>query len=189
MRLTIREVAQEAGVSTATVSHVLNQTGQVSRATRRRVQATVKRLGYFPNVHARNLASNRSRTLGIMVSDIENPFFPEVIKALAQAGCRVRQDISVTGFENNHLSEYSTPSITTVDVHRDLLGTMAADALHELASSDDSTGREFLIHADLIIRDSTAQPPHWDSGNRSGNAGYRRSCFTSNFPPLCRRVA
>src|SRR5438034_5308368 len=81
MGLTIRDVAKAAGVSTATVSNVLNKTGKVGRRTHLLVLSTVKRLGYFPNVHARHLASHDSRTLGIIVSDIENPFFPEVIKS------------------------------------------------------------------------------------------------------------
>src|ERR1700730_395809 len=81
MGLTIRDVAKAAGVSTATVSNVLNKTGKVGRRTHLLVLSTVKRLGYFPSVHARHLASRNSRTLGIIVSDIENPFFPEVIKS------------------------------------------------------------------------------------------------------------
>src|SRR5436190_453908 len=81
MGLTIRDVAKAAGVSTATVSNVLNNTGKVGRRTHLLVLSTVKRLGYFPNVHARHLASHDSRTLGIIVSDIENPFFPEVVKS------------------------------------------------------------------------------------------------------------
>src|ERR1700726_4227971 len=81
MGLTIRDVAKAAGVSTATVSNVLNKTGKVGRRTHTLVLSAVKRLGYFPDVHARHLASRESRTLGIIVSDIENPFFPEVIKS------------------------------------------------------------------------------------------------------------
>src|SRR3954469_21733555 len=81
MTITIREVANAAGVSTATVSNVLNKTGKVGPETRRNVLATVRKLGYVPDVHARRLASNNRRPLGIIVSDIENPFFPEVIKS------------------------------------------------------------------------------------------------------------
>src|SRR5713226_3423260 len=80
MSLTIRDVAKAAGVSTATVSNVLNKTGKVGNETRRLVLSTVRRLGYIPDVHARHLASRDRRTLGIIVSDIENPFFPEVVK-------------------------------------------------------------------------------------------------------------
>jgi len=68
MGLTIRDVAKAAGVSTATVSNVLNKTGKVGRRTQLLVIATVKRLGYVANAHARNLASRDSRTLGIIVS-------------------------------------------------------------------------------------------------------------------------
>ncbi|HMD96602.1 MAG TPA: LacI family DNA-binding transcriptional regulator [Terriglobia bacterium] len=325
---TIRDVAREAKVSTATVSHVLNNTGQPSPRTRLHVLAVVRRLGYFPNAHARNLASRNSRTLGIIVSDIENPFFPEVIrsfeararqlgyevilgdtnydpnlmrratermlehhvrgvavmtseanlqliqeiarrriavtfldlgpvqeyvsnlridyfsgieqvvehlfqlghrrmifagerpglksniarreafiacmkargldpgpnlkgdlrfaggvaaglatltlkprptavvavndltavgliKGFTQAGLRVPEDISVTGFDKIQLAEYVTPSITTVDIHRDWLGRTAADALHELSSADKPQGREYPIPAELIVRAST----------------------------------
>src|SRR5260370_1068648 len=81
MGLTIRDVAKAAGVSTATVSNVLNKTGKVGPHTHRLVLSAVKRLGYFPDVHARHLASRESRTMGIIVSDIENPVFPEVIKS------------------------------------------------------------------------------------------------------------
>ena len=80
MSVTIRDVAKASGVSTATVSNVLNKTGKVGRDTRRVVLQAVRRMGYIPDVHARHLASRDRRTLGIIVSDIENPFFPEVVK-------------------------------------------------------------------------------------------------------------
>ncbi|GAC1663549.1 MAG: LacI family DNA-binding transcriptional regulator [Candidatus Acidiferrum sp.] len=332
MALTIRDVANAAGVSTATVSNVLNKTGKVGAHTQREVLLTVKRLGYVPDVHARQLASRVSRTLGIIVSDIENPFFPEVIKGfetrarqlgydamlsdtnydprrtrasaermmehkvrgvavmtseislrlihelarkkiavafldlapvceymsnlkidyvtgirkivehlyalghrniafvagrpslkssvtrlqtyeecmrsfglqpgpvipgdlrfegglaagsiiaellprptavmavndltavgvikgLRKAGYRVPDDISVTGFDKTRMAEYSNPSITTVDIHRDLLGQMAADALHELSGSGNPQGREYQIHAELVIGESSGPVP------------------------------
>jgi DNA-binding LacI/PurR family transcriptional regulator len=328
MALTIRDVAKAAGVSTATVSNVLNKTGKVGRQTQQLVLATVKKLNYFPDVHARHLASRDSRTLGIIVSDIENPFFPEVIKSfetrarelgydailsdtnydprrtreaaqrmmehkvrgvaimtseislrlidelarrriavifldlapvrgsvsklridyysgikqivdylyksghrriafvsgrpglksndarlqayekcmqalglevgpvlpgdlrfegglaagtaiaklnprptavmavndltaiglikgLVKGGCRVPQDISVTGFDNTRLAEYSNPSLTTIDVHRDMLGQMAANALHELSCSPEPQGKEYQVTAELVLGDST----------------------------------
>ena len=82
-----------------------------------------------------------------------------VIKGLLKAGCRVPQDVSVTGFDNTRLAEYSNPSITTVDVHRDMLGKMAADALHELSRSADPQGKEYQIPAELILRDSSGPAP------------------------------
>jgi LacI family transcriptional regulator len=320
-------VAKAAGVSTATVSNVLNKRGKVGRRTQGLVFSTVKRLGYLPNIHARRLASRDTRMLGIIVSDIENPFFPEIIKSflartrqlgyeailsdtnydprrtqeaasrmmahnvsgvaimtseisarlidelarrkiavtfldlapargyvstlridyasgieqivkylyeaghrkiafvagrnlksnvarleayekymsalglkpgpilqgdlrfegglaaglaigqmsprptavmaindltavgvmkgLTSAGCRIPEDISVTGFDRTRLAEYSIPSLTTVDIHRDLLGQMAADALHELCSSKIPQGREYEIPAELIVGHSS----------------------------------
>jgi DNA-binding LacI/PurR family transcriptional regulator len=81
------------------------------------------------------------------------------IKGLIRGGCRVPQDISVTGFDNTRLAEYSNPSITTVDVHREMLGRMAADALHELSCSANPQGREYQIPAELILRDSSGNAP------------------------------
>jgi DNA-binding LacI/PurR family transcriptional regulator len=82
-----------------------------------------------------------------------------VIKGLLQAGCSVPGDVSVTGFDNTRLAEYSNPSITTVDIHRDLLGKMAADALHELTCSANPEGREYQIPAELIVGDSSGPAP------------------------------
>ena len=332
MNLTIRDVAKEAGVSTATVSNVLNKTGKVGLRTHRRVLSAVRRLGYVPDVHARHLALGDRRTLGIIVSDIENPFFPEVIKGfelraqqlgydailsdtnydprrtrraaqrmmehkvrgvaimtseislrlihelarrkiavtfldlapvreymsnlridyaagvkqiidhlaglghrriafvagrpglkssgvrleayessmrslglelgpvlpgdlrfeggmsagrviaelsprptavvavndltavgvikgLLSAGCRVPADVSVTGFDKTRLAEYSNPTITTVDIHRETLGRIAADALHELSDSTTPNGSEYQIGAELVVGDSSGPAP------------------------------
>jgi LacI family transcriptional regulator len=332
MSVTIRDVAKATNVSIATVSNVLNKTGKVGPKTRRRVLLAVKRLGYIPDVHARRLASRERRTLGIIVSDIENPFFPEVIKSfeerarqlgydaivsdtnydprrtrdaasrmmehkvrgvaimtseislrlvhelgrrmiavtflgvvpvrdymsnldinyfsgieqivkylysnghrhiafvagrprlksnlarlhayeksmralglepgpvlpgdlrfegglaagaaiakisprptavmavndltavgvikgLLSAGCRVPQDISVTGFDRTRLSEYSNPSLTTVDIHRETLGQLAADALHELSSTANPQGKGYKIEVELVVGDSSGPAP------------------------------
>ena len=78
-----------------------------------------------------------------------------VIKGLLQSGCRVPEDVSVTGFDKTRLAEYSNPSLTTVDIHRDLLGRIAADALHELSGSEDAQGREYRVNAELVVGDSS----------------------------------
>jgi len=96
MPLTIADVARRAGTSTATVSHVLNSVGRMGKETRRRVLAAVKELKYYPNFHARNLARHRSRTMGIIVSDIENPFFPAVIRAFESEAQKHGYDVIVS---------------------------------------------------------------------------------------------
>ena len=82
----IKDVARAAGVSTATVSHVINKTKYVSDDTRERVLRAIEQCRYYPNVHARYLASGRSNIIGLLVSDIANPFFPELVKSI-EAAC------------------------------------------------------------------------------------------------------
>jgi LacI family transcriptional regulator len=77
----IKDVAELAGVSIATVSHVINGTRRVRPETRDRVLAGVERLGYAPNLVARRLAGGPSQLLGVVVSDLRNPFFPEITTA------------------------------------------------------------------------------------------------------------
>ncbi len=76
----MREVARRAGVSLATVSRVLNNSEYVSEETRRSVLEVVGELSYFKNVHARRLATGRSDLFGLVISEIANPFFPEIIR-------------------------------------------------------------------------------------------------------------
>jgi LacI family transcriptional regulator len=83
----IRDVARRAGVSVATVSFVLNeaQRHRIRPKTQHKVLQAVQQLGYSPNVSARNLAVGRSHILGVIVSDIRNPFFPEITAAFQEA--------------------------------------------------------------------------------------------------------
>lgn len=75
----IKEVARLARVSTATVSRVLNGSSVVRPATYEHVKRVIDQVGYVPNVSARNLRTGRSQLFGLIVSDIKNPFFPELI--------------------------------------------------------------------------------------------------------------
>lgn len=79
--MTLELVSKKARVSTATVSRVLNNVGVVKESTRRRVLRAVDELRYSPNLHARSLAVGRSNTLGMIVSNIRNPFFVDVFIA------------------------------------------------------------------------------------------------------------
>jgi DNA-binding LacI/PurR family transcriptional regulator len=81
-KMRIKDVARAAGVSTATVSHVLNKTRFVSEETREKVLRAIESSNYYPNANARSLASGRSNTLGLLISDISNPFFPELVKSI-----------------------------------------------------------------------------------------------------------
>ncbi|MEO3924395.1 LacI family DNA-binding transcriptional regulator [Micromonosporaceae bacterium B7E4] len=80
--VSIRDVASHAGVSMGTVSNVLNQPDLVSSATRARVLAAIDELGFVPNHAARQLRRGRSRTLGLVVLDVANPFFTDLAKGV-----------------------------------------------------------------------------------------------------------
>jgi DNA-binding LacI/PurR family transcriptional regulator len=80
--MTLEEVARRAGVSASTVSRVLNNTGRVSESTRARVMKIAKELKYHPDIHARTLAGGNSRTLGLIVSNLQNPFFLDIFQVV-----------------------------------------------------------------------------------------------------------
>ena len=88
-KVTIRDVAREAGVSVATVSRVLNDSGPVGVETRRRILEVAATLRYIPDSAARSLITRRTNTLGVLLPDLYGEFFSEVIRgidATAQAG-------------------------------------------------------------------------------------------------------
>lgn len=104
----IKDIANEAGVSTATVSHVLNNTRFVSEAVRERVLKAIKLHNYYPNAAARSLASGSSRILGLVISDIANPFFPELVKSIETAAYEYGYDVvlSNTNYDPERASHY-----------------------------------------------------------------------------------
>ena len=83
--MTLNTVAERARVSTATVSRVLNNSGIVKESTRKRVTRAVEELNYYPNLHARSLAGGRTNSLGMIVSNIRNPFFVDIFVGMEAA--------------------------------------------------------------------------------------------------------
>lgn len=84
-RITIKEVAQAAGVSIATVSRILNGQGGVSPVLVEQVETAVKELNYQPNSVARALKIRESKSIGLLIPDIENPFFPALVRGVEDA--------------------------------------------------------------------------------------------------------
>ena len=119
MVYTMRDVAQRAGVSPTTVSRVLNNTHYISKKTKARVLDVVRELNYFKNVHARRLATGKSDLFGLVISDIANPFFPEVIRGFQTAAW-------VRGFDtllmNTEYSHERVQSIVRKLVESDVRG-------------------------------------------------------------------
>ena len=89
----MKDVAERAGVAESTVSHVINNTRFVSPATREKILGVMREMNFHANAHARRLARGHSDFLGLIVSDIENPFFPGLIKAFESAALAGGLDI------------------------------------------------------------------------------------------------
>ncbi len=97
-RPTMEDVALRAGVSRALVSLVMNDSPKVSEEKRQAVEMAAVDLGYRPNLHARNLAQQRTQTIGVLVNDLHNPFFSEVIDGIeAEADRRNMQVLILNG--------------------------------------------------------------------------------------------
>ena len=88
MRVTIHDVAEDAGVSAMTVSRVINDSPRVSTETRRRVQASVAKLGYVPNRLARSLIQRKTGAFGVIVPDVANPFFTLIVRGVERVAWR-----------------------------------------------------------------------------------------------------
>ncbi|WP_040214114.1 LacI family DNA-binding transcriptional regulator [Clostridium polynesiense] len=80
MAASIKDVAKEAGVSIATVSRVLNDIDVVNEETKKKVQDAIQKLGYRPNIVARSLKTQRTKTIGILIPDISSQFYPEIVR-------------------------------------------------------------------------------------------------------------
>ena len=126
----IKDIAREAGVSTATVSHVINKTKYVTDETRERVQQAIKKFDYHPNAHAQMLALGRSKIIGLLVSDISNPFFPEIIKSVEAAV--IEQGYDLILLNTNYDAQRAVE-----DVHR-LIQMKVAGIVLMIAEFDDS---------------------------------------------------
>lgn len=85
MKSSITDVAKLAEVSTATVSRVINEIGNVKPALRDRVLGAIEELGYEPSGIARNMRNQSKRTIGLVISDIQNPFFTDMVRAIEES--------------------------------------------------------------------------------------------------------
>ncbi|MGA9060972.1 MAG: LacI family DNA-binding transcriptional regulator [Terracidiphilus sp.] len=107
----IRAVAAVARVSIATVSRTMNGSPLVSERLSKRVWQAIKQLNYLPNIHARTLVSGRSRLLGIIVENITNPFFPELIQSFEEIAAAHGYEILVS-------STNSDPAVLATSARR-----------------------------------------------------------------------
>ncbi|MBD8499682.1 LacI family DNA-binding transcriptional regulator [Paenibacillus arenosi] len=102
---TIRDVSKLVGVSVATVSRLLNQSGYVSKEAESAIVAAIQKLNYKPNNIARSLAGKKTAAVALMVPDILNPFFPEIARAAEDAAAAEGYTFVLCNTDNNPVKE------------------------------------------------------------------------------------
>jgi DNA-binding LacI/PurR family transcriptional regulator len=104
--MNIGKIAKRAKVSTATVSRTINGSNKVTPETAERVWRVVRSMGYQPNSYARALVSGRSRMLGLIISDIVNPFFPELVRGFEEIALESGYEVIVanTGYDPDRMA-------------------------------------------------------------------------------------
>lgn len=140
--VTMAEVAREAGVSTSTVSHVLNGTRRVLPNTEASVRAAIARTGYIHDTVARSLATGGTRTVGVAMSAISNPYFGGVLQAIERALSRAGYSLLLVDTHDDSLIER-----TTVE---SLLGRRV-DAVILAPSDDPSQSLELASRAKVPV--------------------------------------
>ncbi|HUF47655.1 MAG TPA: LacI family DNA-binding transcriptional regulator [Vicinamibacterales bacterium] len=140
--MTLQEVARRARVSTATVSRVLNKGTSVKSSTRARVLKVIQELNYSPNLHAQSLAGGRSRSIGVIVSNIENPFFLDVYK-IVEAGAHAA-GYEVIMANTDYSSERLVTSIRLM-LGRRLAGVAAIVSEMDTALIDELSGQRIPV--------------------------------------------
>ena len=199
---TIYEVSKLAGVSLATVSRVLNDSGKVTPKTREKVQAAIAELGYRPNSMAQSLASRRSNSVGILIPELHGPFFGVMLssleKELRDAGKRV---IITAGHSDENkerdciefllgsscdaliLHVYSVPHDYLVELNKGpvpivILNNYVPDLADNCIFLDNEHGGYIATKA-LLERGHTdlayISGPHWKSDSFKRLAGHRRA--------------
>lgn len=103
--ISIKDVAKHAGVSVATVSRVLNNSGYVGQDTRIKVEKAIKELNYKPNEVARSLFKKQSSTIGLIVPDIMNPFFPELARAVEDTAIQLGYNVILCNSDGDEKKE------------------------------------------------------------------------------------
>ena len=139
---TIREVAETAGVSYATVSHVINNTRLVSPETRERVLAAMDALNYRPNALARSLRQGKTNTIGLVLPDSANPFFAEISRGIEDEAFKKGYSVFLCN--------------TELDIKRelfyvDVLSKKQVDGIIFVAAGDQADSLDYLLQRNMPV--------------------------------------
>ncbi|MEH7392560.1 LacI family DNA-binding transcriptional regulator [Bacillus sp. JJ1474] len=103
--VSIKDVAKHTGLSVATVSRVLNNKGYVSEDSRKKIEQAIAELNYKPNAVARSLFKKQSKTIGLMLPDIMNPFFPELARAVEDVAIKLGYTVILCNSDEDRAKE------------------------------------------------------------------------------------
>lgn len=138
-KVTIKEVAKESGVSTATVSRVVNDTGYVSEEIKDRVLETIKKLNYQPNAVARSLKQNKTNTIGVIIPDISNPYFMKIAKGIEDRTWDAGYNLLFSSSDGKLEKEYALLNLL-VEQRVDAIILVTSSSENELAKKINRSG-------------------------------------------------
>jgi len=157
---TIRDVAKHAGVSVATVSRVINETGYVHEDTRRKVETAIRELHYTPNEVARSLYKRKSRLIGLLLPDITNPFFPELARGVEDE--MQANDFRII-FGNSDENRKKEKDYIQTFVQNNVVGVIASTN-----HPDNDTYRKLDIPVVFLDRTADNRPSVYSDGREGG---------------------
>lgn len=157
---TIKDVARHAGVSVATVSRVINETGYVHEDTRRKVEESVQQLNYTPNEVARSLYKRKSRLIGLLLPDITNPYFPQLARGVED---RMQENGFRLIFGNSDESQKKEQDYIQTFVQNNVVGVISS-------TNDPGTAsyRSLKIPVVFLDRISSDRPAVYADGREGG---------------------
>ncbi|MEX6508976.1 LacI family DNA-binding transcriptional regulator [Jiella sp. M17.18] len=182
-RVTLGEVAAAAGLSPAAVSRYLSGSLALPETTGRRIEAAIRELGYRPNHHARSLSRGRSDAIGLVISDIDNPFFSKLAAAVEQAADERGIAVMLCSTSNRlerELRYIRTLGVGVVDGL--LFATNHHDGDGALAQAINESARVVLIDEDVPGADvskifSDNRQGGYLAGRHLIEAGHRRLAY------------
>lgn len=187
-RVTLMDVAKEAGVSPQTVSRVVNLKGEVSAETRARIQAVIARLDYRPNRVAQGLARQRFDAIGLIVPDITSPFFADVVRGVEDAAHEHGYQVFLCNMDESPARERE--ALESLEDH-------GVDGVILAASRLDEEALVKTIHrnSNIVLLNRQLTPPHpyvvRNDDQRGGylatrhllEKGHRAICFIGGQRP------
>jgi LacI family transcriptional regulator len=154
VRVTIKDIANEAGVSITTVSRVLNNREDVNEKTREKVLKIIEKYNYNPNSVARSLVMNKTYTIGLIVPDISNPFFAEIARAVDDELRGYGYSVLVCNTDNKKQREKESIDLLRSKQVDSIIGSFSYDIYEEIFKLE----REGIpvVQIDRFVKDSKA---------------------------------